>query len=126
MRLYSNDFRPKGVPTYERRKGSQREWPRFFEMSLGFVQDLLQRYQGTGSVEPDPHGGGKPEKIGPYLSVVQQLYQEQLDASLAERYEQLATKVRVHIGRSTMHRALDHLGLMRKKRRTMQPSKTQR
>ena len=126
MRPYSTDFRLKVVQAYERREGSPRELARLFGVSLSFVQDLLHRYRRTGSVAPKPHGGGNPGKIGPYLRVVQQLHQEQPDASLAERCEQLATQVRVHVGRSTMHRALDHLGLTRKKRRSMRPNKTPR
>lgn len=126
MRPYSTDFRLKVVQAYERREGSQRDLARLFGVSLSFVQDLLQRYRRTGSVEPAPHGGGNPGKLGPYLSVVQQLHQQQPDASLAERCEQVATQVRVHVGRSTMHRALDHLGLTRKKRRSMPPNKIPR
>lgn len=126
MRPYSTDFRLKVVQAYERREGSQRDLARLFGVSLSFVQDLLHRYRRTGSVDPAPHGGGNPGKIGPYLSVVQQLHHQQPDASLAERCEQLATKVRVHVGRSTMHRALDQLGLTRKKRRSMLPNTTPR
>jgi transposase len=126
MRPYSNDFRLKVVRAYERGEGSQRALARLFEVSLSFVQDLLHRYRQTGGVEPEPHGGGNPGKIGPYLSVVQQLHHQQPDASLAERCEQLAEKVHVHVGRSTMHRALDQLGLSRKKRRFMLLSKTRR
>src|SRR5690242_16339521 len=108
MRPYSTDFRLKVAQAYERREGSQRDLARLFGVSLSFVQNLLQRYRRTGKVEPAPHGGGNPGKLGSYLSVVQQLHQQQPDASLAERCEQLATQVRVHVGRSTMHRALDH------------------
>ena len=124
MRPYSTDFRLKVVQAYERRKGSQRALAHFFGVSLSFVQALLQRYRRTGSVAPAPHGGGNPGKLGPYLSVVQQLHHQQPDASLAERCEQLATKLHVHVGRSTLHRALDQLGLTRKKRLSMLPNKT--
>ena len=126
MRPYSADFRLKVVRAYERGEGSQRDLARLFGVSLSFVQGLLQRYRRTGSVEPKPHGGGNPGKIGPYLSVVHHLHQERPDASLAERCEQFATKVRVHAGRTTMHRALDQLGLTRKKRRFLRPRKTRR
>jgi|GEM_PF-393275 len=126
MRPYSRDFRLKVVRAYERGGGSQRAWARLFAGSLSFVQDLLRRYRRTGRVEPKPHGGGNPGKIGPYLRVVQQLHAQQPGASLAERGEQFATKVRVHVGRSTMHRALDRLGLSREKRQSMPPNKTPR
>jgi transposase len=126
MRPYSTDFRRKVVQAYERGDGSQRDLARLFGVSLSFIQDLLRRYGQTGSVEPKPHGGGNPGKIGPYLRVVQQLHQQQPDASLAERCEHLAASTPVHIGRTTMHRALKQLGLTRKKRRSMRRHRTLR
>ena len=124
MRPYSTDFRCKVVQAYERGEGSQRALARLFGVSLSFIQDLLHRYRHTGSVAPKPHGGGNPGKIKPYLRVVEQLHQQHPDASLAERCEQLATTTPVHVGRTTMQRALKHLGLTREKRRFTRRSKT--
>jgi transposase len=126
MHPYSNDFRLKVVRAYERGEASQRDLARLFGVSLSFVQDLLHRYLQTGSVEPKPHCGGNPGKIRPYLKVVQQLHHQQPDASLAERCEQLVATAPVHIGRTTMHRALKQLGLTRKKRRSMPLNRTLR
>lgn len=126
MRPYSNDFRLKVVRAYERGEGSQRDLARLFEVSLSFIQELLQRYRQTGSVEPKPHGGGNPGKITPYLRIVEQLHQQQPDATLAERCEQLAALTPAHVGCTTMHRALLQLGLTRKKRRFTPLSKTPR
>jgi transposase len=126
MRPYSNDFRRKVVQAYERGEGSQRTLARLFGVSLSFIQDLLRCYRHTGGVEPKPHGGGNPGKIGPYLSVVQQLHQQQPDASLTERCEQLAVTAPVHMGRTTMYRALKQLGLTRKKRRSTRLSRIRR
>ena len=126
MRPYSNDFRLKIVRAYERGEGAPRDVARLFGGSLSLIQDLLHRSRQTGSVAPEPQGGGKPGKIGPYLSVVQQLPQQQPDASLAERCERLAATASVHVGRATRHRALRHLGLTQKKRHFMLLSKTPR
>jgi transposase len=126
MRPYSTDFRRKVVQAYERGEGSQREVARLFGVSLSFVHALLRRYRHTGSVAPKPHGGGNPGKIGPYLGVVEQLHQQHPDASLAERCEHLAGIVPVHVGRTTMHRALKQLELTRKKRRFMRQNRTPR
>ena len=124
MRPYSTDFRRKVVHAYERGAGSQRELARLCGVSLIFVHDLLRRYRQSGSVAPKPHGGGNPGKLGPYLSVVEQLHQQRPDASLAERCEHLAATTPVHVGRSTRQRALKRLGLTRKKRRSMPRSRT--
>lgn len=126
MRPYSNDFRLKVVRAYERGEGSQRDLARLFEVSLSFIQELLQRYRQTGSVAPKPHGGGNPGKIKPYLRVLEHLHQQHPDASLAERCEHLAATAPVHVGRATMQRALKQLGLTRKKRRFTRQSRTLR
>jgi transposase len=126
MRPYSNDCRLKIVRAYERGEGSQRGLARRFGVSPSCLHDLLQRHRQTGRVAPQPHGGGNPGKIGPYLSVVAQLHRQQPDASLEERCEQLAATAPVHVGRTTMHRVLKRLGLTRKKRPSMPPSKTRR
>lgn len=124
MRPYSTDFRRKVVHAYERGEGSQRELARLFGVSLSFVHELLRRYRQSGSVAPKPHGGGNPGKLGPYLSVVEQLHQQRPDATLAERCEHLAATTSVHVGRSTMHRTLTRLGLTRKKRRSTRRNRT--
>jgi putative transposase len=126
MRPYSTDFRLKVVRAYEKGEGSQRELARIFAVSLSFVQGLLQRYRQTGSVEPRPHGGGNPGKIGPYLGIVQHLHQQQPDASLAERCEGLAAATQVRVGRTTMQRVLQQLRLTRKKRPSTRRNRTLR
>jgi len=63
-----------------------------FGVSLGFVQNLWQRYRQTGSVEPKAHGGGNPGKLVGHDALVEQLHQRQPDASLAERCEQVAAR----------------------------------
>jgi transposase len=126
MRPYSSDFRLKLVRAYERGEGSQRDLARRFGVSPSCLHDLLQRYRQTGSVAPKPHGGGNPGKIGPYLRVLVQLHHQQPDACLEERCAQLAATVPVHVGRTTMYRALKRLGLTRKKRRSMRRNKIRR
>lgn len=124
MRAYSGDFRQKVVQAYEAGRGSQRALAQLFGVSLSFIQELLQRYRATGSVAPKPHGGGKPSKVRPYLAEIARWHTEQPDASLAERCAQLAKPVPV--SRMTMSRALERLGLRRKKRPFAPPSKTRR
>ncbi|HKA52861.1 MAG TPA: helix-turn-helix domain-containing protein [Candidatus Binatia bacterium] len=114
------------VQAYERGRGSQRQLARLFGVSVSFVQDLLRRYRRTGSVAPKPHGGGNPGKVKPYLAVAQHLHQQQSDASLAERCEQLAAAVQVRVGRTTMQRVLGQLGLTRQKRPALPQDRTPR
>jgi transposase len=123
MRAYSTDFRQKVVQAYEAGRGSQRTLAGRFGVSLSFVQELLQRYRQTGSVAPKPHGGGKPSKVAPHGAEIARLHSEQPDASLAERCEQLAKTAHVRVSRMTMSRAVERLGLTRKKRPFVPPSK---
>jgi transposase len=126
MRPYSTDFRLKVVRAYERGEGSQRHLARVFGVSLSFIHALLQRYRQTGSVQPRPHGGGNPGKLGPHSALVAQLHQQHPDASLAERCEQLVAAVQVQVSRATMSRTLRRLELTRKKRRSEPASRTPR
>jgi len=126
MRPYSTDFRLKVVRAYERGQGSQRQLARLFGVSVSFVHELLRRYRQRGSVEPKPHGGGKPGKLGPHIAVVQQLHQQQPDASLDQRCEQLAATAGVWVSRATMQRVLRRLGLTREKRPSTPRSRTPR
>jgi len=116
MRAYSSDVRQKVVQAYEAGRGSQRALARLLGVSLSFVQELLQRDRRTGSVAPQPHGGGKPRKVAPHGAEIARLHTGQPDASWAERGEQLAKTVHVRVSRMTMSRALERLGLTREKR----------
>jgi transposase len=124
MRPYSTDFRLKVVRAYERGEGSQRQLARVFGVSLGFLQGLLQRYRRTGSVQPQPHGGGKPSKIRSQDAIVARLHGQQPDASLAEKCARLAVESGGSVSRATMSRALQRLGFTHKKRRSAPRSKT--
>ena len=124
MRAYSTDFRRKVVQAYETGRGSQRALAQLFGVSLSFVQELLQRYRQTGSGEPKPHGGGTPGKVLTHLAEVARLHMQPPDASLAKRCAQLAESVQVRVSRMTMSRALERLGLTRKKRRSTRPNGT--
>ena len=106
MGPYSNDFRLKIVYAYKRGEGSQRQLARVFGVSLSFIQDLLQRYRRTGSVKPEPHGGGNPGKIVSHRTTVQHLHRQHPDASLAEQCARLAATTQVHVSRTTMSRTL--------------------
>lgn len=123
MGPYSTDFRLKVVRASERGAGSQRQLARVFGVSLGFIQGLLQRYRRTGSVQPQPHGGGNPSKIRSQDTLVARLHAQQPDASLAEKCARLAVESGGSVSRATMSRALQRLGRTHKKRRSAPRSK---
>ncbi len=115
MKPYSTDFRLSVVRAYEGGQGSQRQLAQLFGVSLGFVQNLLQRYRHSGSVEPKPHSGGNPGKIRGHLEVVRELQQQEPDATLAEMCERVAAVLKVEVSATTISRGLQRLKLPRKK-----------
>src|SRR5260370_12097439 len=55
VRPFSEDIRTRVIQAYLNREGSQRQIARRFNVSLGFVRNLLKRYRDTASFEPKEH-----------------------------------------------------------------------
>ncbi len=73
----------------------------------------MRRYRRTGSLQPKPHGGGNPPILGPEdLERLRELVRQQPDATLKELCQQLGVSCCL----MTIARALDKLGLSRKKK----------
>ena len=58
MTPYSQDLRKRILDTVERGEESFRQIARRFLVSFSFVTRLVQRHRSTGSLQPEPHGGG--------------------------------------------------------------------
>src|SRR4051812_18051063 len=65
MRPYSLDLRERIAAAIDDREGSIREIARLFRVSSTFITRLLQRRRTTGTLDPQPHGGGTPPAPGP-------------------------------------------------------------
>jgi transposase len=113
MSAYSQDLRQRVIDTVERGEGSLRQIARRFLVSLSFVTRLLRHHRETGSVEPKPHGGGRPPALGPAdLERLRQLNREQPDATL----EELRQRLGVACSLMAISRALRKLKITRKKK----------
>jgi transposase len=113
MTPYSQDLRQRIVDTVQRGEGSLRQIARRFLVSLSFVTRLLQLYRSSGSIEPRPHRGGNPAKLDPGdLERLRELVQKQPDATL----EELRQRLGVSCSTMAIARALNKLGLPRKKK----------
>ncbi|MFH7031039.1 MAG: IS630 family transposase [Heteroscytonema crispum UTEX LB 1556] len=108
---------------YVAKEGSQRQLAQRFKVSLSFVRNLLRQYRINGQIEAKRRGGHqKPTIINEHLSLIQSLVEGKNDLLLKElcvgvarrrhRYEE-RTGIRVSI--TTMHRAVEKLGLRVKK-----------
>jgi transposase len=102
----------------EQREGSIEEVAKLFMVSPTFIYKLSRQKEATGQVDPKPHGGGlAPMLAGSKLEQLRRLVQAQPDATLAELQHQLQQQAQVKPSRPTVCRALQKLGLRRKKKR---------
>ncbi|WP_407646649.1 helix-turn-helix domain-containing protein [Gloeocapsopsis crepidinum] len=87
-----------------------------FGVSYSFISRLLKRYEATVSVEPNPHGGGKPPLLNAQqIEILEQLVQEDNDATLQELSVRLTKTIGVKASLATICRVLQRLELTRKK-----------
>lgn len=113
MPVYSRDLRQRVIETVERGEGSLRQIARRFLVSLSFVTRLMRHHRDTGSVDPKPHGGGRPAALGPAdLERLRQLERDQPDATLDELRQRLG----IDCSRMAIFRALRKLNITRKKK----------
>ena len=113
MTAYSQDLRQRVFDAVERKEGSIRQIARRFVVSLSFVVRLQQAHRRTGSIRPQPHGGGHPAALTPGdLERLRELIGQQPDATLEECRQRLG----VDCSTMTISRALSKLGLPRKKK----------
>jgi transposase len=113
MKAYSQDLRQRILDTVQGGDGTLGQIARRFLVSVSFITRLLQLHRSTGSLEPRPHGGGNPAVLGPEdLEQLRELVQKQPDATL----EELRQRLGVSCSLMTLSRALNKLGLPRKKK----------
>lgn len=124
MKPYSEDLRKRIVDAYEAAAGSVRELAKRFMVDPKTVQNYLNLKRGTGSVAPRPHGGGPEPKLDHAgVQLVRTVVEEKNDRTHEEIAKELESRIQVKVSRATVWRALDGLGLTRKKRRFMGASK---
>jgi transposase len=120
-RPYSEDLRARVVGAVEG-GASRREAAARYQVSVSFVVKLVQRWRRTGSLAPGRSGGQRPRRLAAHGELVRRLIAEQPDVTLEELGRRLAAEG-VQVGRSSIDRFLRAIGLTRKKRRSMRPSR---
>ncbi len=120
MKPYSTDIRTKIIETKNQTNSSTQQLADRFQVSYSFVNRLLRRYEVTKSIEPLPHGGGKPPLIdAEQLNIVKELVEKDNDATLQELSDRLEEKTGVKVSIPTMCRLVQKLNLTRKKKHFM-------
>jgi transposase len=113
MQPLSKDLRERILDAVDNREGSRRKLAARFKVNTSTITRLLQLRRQTGSFEPRPHGGGvEPTLDHDALERLRKLVEETPDATL----EALKQKLGVSGSRMIVCRALQKLGLPRKKK----------
>lgn len=124
---YSLDLRRKVVQACRRPGQSQRAVAEFFGVSLSFVEGLLRRVRRSGELAPLRRRPGPHTKVDEAsCQCLQRWVQEQPDLTLAELAARLQAEGRPAVSTPTLWRALQRLGLRRKKRPYTPRSETPR
>jgi transposase len=123
MNAYSMDLRQRVVAACDRGEETRDQVARRFGVSIAWVYKLLRRRREADTIAPKPHGGGQPpafdaEADGRLCRAVA----DRPDATL----EDLRQAAGIDCGISAVHRAVERLGLPRKKSRSGPPSRTGR
>jgi putative transposase len=123
MKAYSIDLREKIALAYEHHDYTLDEVAELFDVGRRTVTRFVQKRRAGVSLAPQPHAGGYPTALkAATLSTLRDKVVETPDATLAELTAYVETKAHVRVHLSTVCRALQRLGLPRKKRRS-QPTK---
>jgi transposase len=127
MKAYSADLRQKIVAAYENGEGTLDELADIFSLARRSVASYLKLQRTGQSLQPKPHGGGVPWSLTEaHLTVLQKQIAAKNDLTLDELVAYLKEKEQVTVHRSTVCRALQRLGLSRKKRVWWRQNETKR
>lgn len=122
MRPYSEDLRERIVRAVEGGM-SRNAAAKHFDVAVSTVVKLLQRWKATGSVQSAQFGGWKKASLSGHENRIRALVAEKCDITIKELLLCLAAEG-IETKRSTLGAFLLRLGLTRKKRQPMPPSKT--
>src|SRR2546430_865732 len=119
MKAYSTDLREKIALAYEHNDYTLDDVAELFDAGRRSVARFVQKHRAGLSLAPQPHAGGYPTALtARTLSTLRDKVIETPDATLSELVSYLKTEARVQVHLSTVCRALQRLGLPRKKRRS--------
>ena len=112
----SLDLRLRIVAAYEPGETTYEDIAERFDVGYATVSRLLTRQRRTGSVEPDPPGGGNPPAI-PHdeLSVLHALVEDDPSQTQAELAEAWFLKTGRRVSRASVGRALKRADITNKK-----------
>ena len=112
MRAYSNDLRERVVAACDQGDATREQVAVRFSVSVSWIRKLLKQRRDTGAIAPRPHGGGRAPAFDPAAAErLRQAVRDDDDATL----EELGQAAGVACSPAAVYRALDRLGITRKK-----------
>lgn len=122
-RSLSNDLRWRVVHAYQAKEGTYRQLAVRFDIGTASVTRILALYRKNGTPAPRPHGGGNPPKVDAKgLELIARIVKDNPSATLLEIGQEYERVTSIKIGKSIVFRALEKMGITRKKKRFTPPS----
>ncbi|MEG4032210.1 MULTISPECIES: IS630 transposase-related protein [unclassified Microcoleus] len=118
MKAYSVDLRKKIVAAHQEQKLSIRKTAEIFAVSKSLVQKLVKQQKIEGNLQPKPRGKPRYSHLNNASTELREIVAAHPDATLVELCELFAHKTGNWVGRTAMCRALQKLGLNRKKKQS--------
>ena len=116
MQPYPQELRVRVVAVVEQGEHSIPEVASLFNVGKTFVKKMLRLHRHGDDLSPRHGGGSAPSLKEPEHALLRQHMAEQPDASLEELQAALVEKQEVSVSQATVSRALQALGLPRKKK----------
>lgn len=115
MKPYPKELRVRVVDAVEQGEHSTSEIADLFGVGMTFVKKMLRLHRAGDDLEPRHGGGPEPSLKEPERELLREQVASQPDISLDELQKALVEKRNVSVSVSTISRALQELGLPRKK-----------
>jgi transposase len=116
MQPYPQELRVRVVAAVEQGEHSIPEIARLYNVGVTFVKKMLRLHRAGDDLAPRHGGGAKPSLTEPERALLREAIAAQPDASLEELQQSLVEKRAVSVSLATISRALQELGLPRKKK----------
>ena len=126
MKSYSVDLREKIVAAHIEKNISIRKVAHIFSVSKSLVEKLVKQQKVEGTLQSKPREKPQFSHLTNADIELRELVESHPDATLLELCELFADKTGNWVGRSAMCRALQKLGLNRKKTQSGVPNPGQR
>lgn len=118
MKSYSVELREKIVAAHIQKNISIRKVADIFSVSKSLVQKLVKQQKLEGNLQPKPRGKPQKSHLTNADIELRELVEAYPDATLIELCELFADKTSNWVGPRAMCRALQRLGLNRKKKQS--------